>query len=254
MGSVCSVCSLGKKQPPRTAGDGGAHGAVVAGMPSAATTDPDKKLQEAPQQPERPKVPHMFHEIVAKEKTASAAELLDQVCGPGILLAGETKKYWVDQEGSNCFVLFARALWITWGEDPRYWAWYPMKETGDSDTDIDVAELKRVCWLEIHGGMPVAHLTPGVTYEVTFQVMVKSRAYGWEPPVKLQLKWPDGKEQKSSVELQEKPWEQWLDLKVGEVTALHPEEGDMDISLSGSEGAEWKSGLLIKCIKILPKE
>lgn len=250
-----SVCSLGNKQPPRPAGDGGAHGAMVMVMPSAATTTPDNQLQEAPQQPNRPKAPYMFHEIVAKEKTASAAELLGQVCTTGILLARKTKKYWVDQKRSNCFVLFARALWITWGEDPRYWAWHPMNETGD--TEIDVAELKGVCWLEIHGVLPVAHLTLGVTYEVTLQVMVKPCTYEWHSPVKLvklQLKWPGGEEQISIVELQEMPREQWVDLKVGDVTARHLEEGDMDISFSGSEGDVWKSGLLIKCIKILPKE
>lgn len=40
------------------------------------------------------------------------------------------QKYWVDEKTRcNCFVLFARALSITWGDDPRYWIWRPVRET-----------------------------------------------------------------------------------------------------------------------------
>jgi len=40
------------------------------------------------------------------------------------------QKYWVHEKTRcNCFMLFARALSITWSDDPRYWIWHPIKET-----------------------------------------------------------------------------------------------------------------------------
>lgn len=40
------------------------------------------------------------------------------------------QKYWVHEKTRcNCFMLFARALSITWSDDPSYWIWHPVKET-----------------------------------------------------------------------------------------------------------------------------
>jgi hypothetical protein len=36
-----------------------------------------------------------------------------------------------------------------------------------------------VCWLEVIGKLELSHLTPGVTYEVFFEVMVNNPAYRW---------------------------------------------------------------------------
>jgi len=38
------------------------------------------------------------------------------------------QKYWVEKKSnSNCFVLYARALSITWAENQNYWKWEQQK-------------------------------------------------------------------------------------------------------------------------------
>ncbi|KAG8046030.1 hypothetical protein GUJ93_ZPchr0008g13443 [Zizania palustris] len=206
-------------------------------------------------QSKRAPAPHMFQSIVADEKTTTASALEDQVYS-GIFLAGKTKKYWVDERTShNCFILFPRGLSITWSENPNYWTWYPLKDESDADTQIDVASLKDVCWLEIHGRLELSYLTPGVTYEVFFQVMLTDDAYGWKVPVNVQLKLPGGTVlQQHKENLKEKIRRQWLELKVGEVKAQQGQTGEIEISMFEYDGGQWKRGLVIKGIKIIPKQ
>ncbi|XP_052135814.1 lectin-like isoform X1 [Oryza glaberrima] len=199
---------------------------------------------------------HMFQEIVA-EKDFTASSLEDQIY-TGIFLAGKTKKYWVDERTrNNCFMLFPRGLSITWSEDPRFWTWKPLKEgssDADTDTQIEVPSLQNVCWLEIHGKLELSYLTPGVHYEVLFEVMLIDPAYGWSVPVNLQLKFPDGTVQQRKENLEEKIRMKWLELKVGEVKTQQGQKGEIEISMFEYDGGLWKRGLLIKGIKILPKQ
>lgn len=117
-----------------------------------------------------------------------------------------------------------------------------------------MAALQNVCWLEIHGKLELSHLTPGVTYEIVFEVMLNEPAYGWSVPLNLRLKFPDGTIQQHKEMLQEKPREQWLQLKVGEVKPQKGQNGEVEISMFEYDCGQWKRGLLIKGIKIIPKE
>lgn len=232
------------------AGDGRAV-AVPASSAASGTGSSGNQAQS-----KRAPAPHKFHEIVGQEDTAAAAELQDQVHGAGIYLAGNTKKYWVQEKTRcNCFLLFPRALAITWSDDPRYWSWHPLKETSD-DAEVEAVSLLNVCWLEIHGRLELSHLTPGADYDVAFQVMLTEPAYGWSTPVTLRLKFPDGTVQERREALQEKPRNQWLELKAGEIKALPAagQSGEVEVSLFEYQGGQWKKGLLVKGIKAVPKE
>jgi hypothetical protein len=114
--------------------------------------------------------------------------------------------------------------------------------------------LQNVCWLEIHGKLELSHLTPGVTYDVVFEAMLTEPAYGWTAPVNLRLKLPDGAVQEQKEKLQEKPRNQWLELKAGEVKSQPGQKGEVEISMFEYDGGQWKRGLLVKGIKIVPKE
>jgi len=227
------------------------EGRAVAVAASSAASGTGSNSNQA--QSKRAPAPHMFHEIVAQEKAATAAELEDQVHGAGIYLAGKTKKYWVHEKTRcNCFMLFPRGLSITWSEDPRYWSWHPLKET--SDSEVEAASLQNVCWLEIHGKLELSHLTPGVSYDVAFEVMLTEPAYGWTAPVNLRLKLPDGTVQERKEKMQERPRNQWMELKAGELKAQPGQKGEVEISLFEYDGGQWKRGLLVKGIKVVPKE
>nr|CAB3472078.1 unnamed protein product [Digitaria exilis] len=230
------------------AGDG--HAVPVATSSAASGTGSNSNQAQSKRAP----APHMFHEIVAQEKNATPSELEDQVRSEGIYLAGKTKKYWVHEKTRcNCFMLFPRGLSITWSDDPRFWSWHHLKEP--SESEIEAVSLQNVCWLEIHGKLELSDLNPGVSYDVVFEVMLTEPSYGWTTPVNLRLKFPDGTVvQERKETLQEKPRNQWLELKAGEVKAQPGQKGEVEISLFEYDGGQWKKGLVVKGIKIVPKE
>ncbi|KAM5587173.1 protein PHLOEM PROTEIN 2-LIKE A1-like [Rosa sericea] len=162
------------------------------------------------------------------------------------------KKYWVDKKSNNCFMVYPRDLTITWAEDNRYWHWPSLEET--SNVFIDVAELLRVCWLEVHGKIDSTKLSPGTLYEVVFIVMLKAAAYGWKVPVNVSLTLPDGNKQERKADLNKIPREQWTEIPVGEFRASPGLLGNIEISMyQYDDGGIWKSGLLIKGVAVRPK-
>ncbi|KAF7035668.1 hypothetical protein CFC21_046490 [Triticum aestivum] len=238
------------RQEASTASSPTGDGRVEPTALSAST--PSDTANQA--QSKRAPAPHVFREIVAGENVADIAALEDQV-SKGIFLAGKTKKYWVDERTRhNCFMLFPRGLHITWSEDPKYWTWHPLKEGSDAEAGIETVALQNVCWLEVQGKLELSHLTPGVTYEVFFEIKIDDPACGWSTPVNFRLKFPDGTIQQHKENLEEKPRGKWLLVKVGEVKPHKGQNGEAEISMFEYDGGQWKRGLLIKGIKITPKE
>ncbi|GKE17883.1 hypothetical protein Tco_1425460 [Tanacetum coccineum] len=53
-----------------------------------------------------------------------------------LLCKGLYQEYWVDKASNgNNFLVLARDLSVTWGEDSRYWHWPYIKETRDAVCD-----------------------------------------------------------------------------------------------------------------------
>lgn len=122
-----------------------------------------------------------------------------------------------------------------------------------SDVCVDIAELRNVCWLEIHGKFESSMLSPGILYEFTFVVMLKDPAYGWEVPVKFRLTLPDGSKQEDKQNLMEKMRGQWVEMVVGEFIASEGKNGEIEFSMYEYEGGKWKKGLVVKGVAIRPK-
>lgn len=105
-----------------------------------------------------------------------------------------THKYWVDWKlNKNCLMVLASGLSITFGDNSGHWTWPEEEESCyPSNVYLPVAELKRICWLEIKGKSKTIVLSPRTMYEVTIVVKMSSRNRGWEIPVNLSLERPDG--------------------------------------------------------------
>lgn len=116
-----------------------------------------------------------------------------------------------------------------------------------------MAELKRVCWLEVHGKFDTRKLSPGILYQVSFIIMLKDPAQGWELPVNVRLVLPGGKKQQHKENLMEKLRARWIEVPVGEFVVSEKDGGEMEISMFEYEGGMWKQGLVIKGIAIKPK-
>ena len=84
--------------------------------------------------------------------------------------------------------------------------------------------------------------------------MLTEPVYGWTAPVNLRLKLPDRTVQERKDKLQERPRDQWMELKAGELKAQPGQKGEVEISLFEYDGGQWKRGLLVKGIKVVPKE
>ncbi|KAI3695782.1 hypothetical protein L1987_78782 [Smallanthus sonchifolius] len=193
-------------------------------------------------------LPHDCEAILKDADTAISMSSIDQLYA-GVFLNKKRKKYWIDKAShGNCFLLYARDLSITWGEDNRYWHWPYIKETSE-----EIAEILNVCWLEIHGKFEISKLTPGIKYEVVFVVMLKDPAYGWEVPINVRLILSDGNKQEHKENLMEKPRSKWVEIPVGEFMVEPKKGGFVEFSLYEYEGGAWKKGLLVKGAAVRPK-
>ncbi|KAG4906355.1 hypothetical protein JHK85_055798 [Glycine max] len=152
---------------------------------------------------------------------------------------------------TNRFMLYARALSITWGDTPEYWTWVQQKEEA-SGTIVELAKLKSVCWLEVHGKFDTRKLSAGILYQVFFLIMLEESSQGWEVPINVRFVLPGGKRQQHKVNLNEKSRESWLEILVGEFVASKKDVGEMKISLY-EYGGMWKTGLVIQGVVIKPK-
>ncbi|XP_042519708.1 uncharacterized protein LOC122093428 [Macadamia integrifolia] len=208
-------------------------------------------IERAPEQ----KVPHNYDAIIRDADSLvdeTSLEKLYDILHSGVFLNQKRKKYWVEaKSGYNCFMLFARALSITWSDDKRYWHWPYRQET--NDVLVDVAELLKVCRLEVHGNFDITNFTPGVMYEIAFVVMLREPICGWEAPVNLLFTLPDGEKQERKVCLVSKPRGQWFEILVGKFRASPEKAGDIQFSLFELEGGQWKKGLVIKGVIIRPR-
>ncbi|CAN0855026.1 Protein PHLOEM PROTEIN 2-LIKE A1 [Linum grandiflorum] len=195
------------------------------------------------------KLPHNWEAILRDADTPidrSSAEKMYNQLSHG--------KYWVDRNSnSNCFTLFARDLLITWADDPYYWHWLCVADT--RDVKVEAAEVLAVCWLEVHGNFDTAKLSPGILYEVVYEIMLKDKAVGWEVPVNFRLTLPNGVKQEHKENLMTKPRMQWIEIPVGEFRTSSDKNngGVMEISMYEYEGGTWKNGIVVKGVTIRPK-
>ncbi|OMO97176.1 hypothetical protein COLO4_14834 [Corchorus olitorius] len=105
---------------------------------------------------------------------SSKKELYFRLCNPH-LIDGGNKTFSLDKSsGKKCFVLSARALNITWAENPLYWTW----KSFPASRFYEVAELRTIWWLEIQGKIDSRMLSPNIDYEAYLIVKFVDRAYG----------------------------------------------------------------------------
>ncbi|XP_022927634.1 lectin-like [Cucurbita moschata] len=174
----------------------------------------------------------------------SFVKLYDQLVA-GILLNKGAIRYIFDKKlNSNWYFIFARALSIAWIEDKRYWKW-------GSCGGSEVAELIEVSWLDIRGKINESMLSPNAVYEVALHVQLNDRASGWDAPLNIELKKPDGSKIVRQECLSGKPRNQWFEIVVEYKVGNHGCGSSGEIEFAFYEhGGHWKRGLLVKGVRI----
>ncbi|KAI6706242.1 hypothetical protein NL676_009204 [Syzygium grande] len=163
-------------------------------------------------------------------------------------------KYSVENKSKkNCFMMYARGFSIAWADNNSYWKWVTEKDVPSDAVLVEMAELLKVCWLEVHSKFDVSNLCQATTYEVVFVIKLASSGDGWEVPVNFRVTLPGGNNQERQENLKEKPREEWIEITAGEVNTLECKEGEMEVSMFETEGGKWKRGLVLRGVLIRPK-
>ncbi|KAL1166929.1 hypothetical protein V6Z11_A06G230200 [Gossypium hirsutum] len=88
--------------------------------------------------PEKTQVPYNYETILRDVDLPIDTSTMDKLISQlhyGVFLNQKRKKYWVDKNNKNCFMLFARDLSITWAENDHHWHWFSQKETSTRGVD-----------------------------------------------------------------------------------------------------------------------
>eukprot|EP00268_Persea_americana_P013745 TRINITY_DN16107_c0_g1_i1.p1 TRINITY_DN16107_c0_g1~~TRINITY_DN16107_c0_g1_i1.p1 ORF type:complete len:181 (-),score=47.55 TRINITY_DN16107_c0_g1_i1:219-761(-) len=162
-----------------------------------------------------------------------------------------------ERNGPKDYRLLARKLHITWSDDSRYWKWTFPPESRFPE----VAELMKVCWLEIKGNINASELSPKTKYKVYLVLKFGRRVSGLDIlPAETSVK--VGSHESSGIAFLQQAMKPradgqvpqarsdgWLEIEMGE---FFNDGGDGVVEMSFKEvrGGHWKSGLIIGGMEI----
>ncbi|KAK3425909.1 hypothetical protein EUGRSUZ_F02470 [Eucalyptus grandis] len=197
--------------------------------------------------------PHNYVAIVKDSVVRIETSSLDKLCDQlynGVVLKERKRKYWVDRDlNKNCFMVFARELAITWGHEPQYWEWKTVKESG---VDVEEAELRSVCSLEISGKFRTIVLSPKTEYKVSLVASMTESSQGWGVPVNINITLPDKSSLGHMESLQHMPQGKWTNILMGEFKTSSENIGEITFHISECSN-NWKQGLVVKGVAFQPK-
>ncbi|XP_028780938.1 F-box protein PP2-B15 [Neltuma alba] len=231
-------------------------------------------------------LPSDYPDILSRAVTpldfSSKRDLFHALTRP-FLIDGGSKSFQLDRSsGKKSYIISARELSVTWGNDPMLWSWTPMPESRFSV----VAHLRTVSWLEVKCSVRTGILTPNTWYGAYLIMKVSHRAYGLdsaasEVTVEVGNVVRKGKsylcsrcerEQKMETlfygnrremlrgspgteEDQKFPSTRedgWMEIELGEFDSG---EEDQEVKMSMMEaGYQLKAGLILEGIQIRPKQ
>ncbi|GAV67823.1 PP2 domain-containing protein [Cephalotus follicularis] len=227
-------------------------------------------------------LPSDYGDIVSRLVTplnySSKKELYLRLCHP-VLIDGGNKSFMLEKSsGRKSFVLSARELSITWGDEPLYWCWI----TGTESRFLEVAVLRTTSWLEIQGKIRTLLISPKTTYGAYLILKILDQAYGLDSvPSEMSIqvgnqvststayiRRQDSKEECQNnmnhievletrfiEEIERIPSERedgWMEIELGEFFSGEDDE-EVKMSLMEVKGYQLKGGLVIEGIEVRPK-
>ena len=166
-----------------------------------------------------------------------------------------------EEDGKQALALNTRAVNVIWGGEGskgRYWQRTTTFNSEDKDNPFEVLELIGVHWLELTGKIPLNLLTPGTTYTFFVKLKLTSKASGWRnTPVIFRLHLPRNTEKSAAVDLSQYADGEWVDVPDGGLDFAVPQDnssGVLSFAMYEFEGEEWKKGLIVKDVNIVPQK
>ncbi|KAI8026586.1 F-box protein PP2-B13 [Camellia lanceoleosa] len=132
----------------------------------------------------------------------------------------------------------------------------------------EVAELKTIWWLEIHGKIRTQTLSPNTTYGAYLIMKISHRAYGLDSmPSEVSISVGDRvytntpylscrdsmkQQMKGEVRVPCERKDGWMEIELGEFFSGEKDE-EVKMSLMEVKGYQLKAGLIIEGIEVKPK-
>ncbi|GLT37978.1 hypothetical protein SLA2020_122570 [Shorea laevis] len=215
-------------------------------------------------------LPADYGDIISRVRNplefSSKKELFFCLCHPLLLDAG-TKSFKLEKSsGKKSYILSAKELSITWGNDPLRWSWISSASTRFSTAAV----LRATDWLEIQGKIRTGMLTLNTTYGAYLIMKISDRAYGFDSkPLEISIEVRGqissgtaflGKQDGTEKEVIEGGWEVprgredgWMEIELGEFFSGEDDE-EVRMSLREVKGCQLKGGLVIEGIEVRPKQ
>ncbi|KAF3785888.1 F-box protein PP2-B11 [Nymphaea thermarum] len=211
-------------------------------------------------------LPPDIHQLLSRASRpihfSSKRELFFGLCSSPLIIDFDQKSFSLDRSsGKKCFMLSARELGISWGDDERYWRWINLPESRFPE----VAELLYVWWLSISGRISTADLSPSTRYAAYFVFKHTNNSYGFDSlPAKLSIRMNDSPRvseheafihpenaaaRRRSALWPREGYGEWMEVKVGEFFT-DDEGGELEFNLMETRQA--KSGMLLEGLEIRP--
>ncbi|KAM3268154.1 F-box protein PP2-B10 isoform X2 [Capsicum chacoense] len=158
----------------------------------------------------------------------------------------------------------ARELSIEWAENPQYWTWNYIHNSG-----VEVAELVNVCWLDIRGKIDTSRVARKTSYSAYLVFKLKDNHRELEKAiasVRFVKEKPEGTDEEGYTVFLSKAKgyegergrfphhrsDGWMEIKLGEFFNNFGEDGEVEMRLMENKNPNWKCGIIVKGIDIRP--
>ncbi len=200
-------------------------------------------------------LPQQCYQILPRAVTpvafASKRELYFRLCD-SILIDEGRKIFWLERSTAKIgYMLSARELTIVWSDTSKYWRWI----TRDDSRFVELAELLKVCWLEIKSEIDCTLLSPDTEYTVVFVLKLEAGSYGFRGRAMHFNVTTSERElihkQQPLLEGEGVANDGWMEVVGGEFIVR---DGYSSVIFCMKDpGGPWKRGLLVDGVKIEPK-
>ncbi|XP_030957648.1 F-box protein PP2-B15-like [Quercus lobata] len=219
--------------------------------------------------------------LIAPLTFTTKKELFVCLCNLALIDGGRKSFKLEKLSGKISYMLSARELSITWGNDPMQWSWKSIPQSRFSE----VAKLRTTSWLEIRGKINTQILSSNTRYGAYLIMKISNRAYGLDSipsEVSIEvgnkvcngmayLRHEDGMQQqmeymfyRNRIEVLRKRViegtqrtlnereDGWLEIELGEFFSGEANE-EVKMSLMEVKGYQLKGGLVIEGIEVRPR-
>ncbi|KAK4855463.1 hypothetical protein QYF36_007673 [Acer negundo] len=219
-------------------------------------------------------LPSDYQQIISSSSSTTTTlvslpkkDLYFYLCDSHLLVNNGTLSFSLNKEnGKKCYMVGARRLSITWGDEPRYWTWTDQRLLPESRF-AQVAELKYVWWFDVKGRLETKVLSSKTNYVAYLVFKFANYRHGFEDrPIELSV-YREGRESETrrtkKVVLDPprnslpRPYQLrgdgWMEIEMGEFFNEHEADGVLVCSLFDFDGFSPKGGLIVEGIQLRPK-